>query len=159
MSQQLISRSEHSKLFLREYYFEQTTWVKIFRVVMGPLSILIGVLFYQRFAGYQSTYKIALIFRAFCFLCGFYYIFKPILAILLFWKYFKVIQFVVILRDLELEFQQAGVTSVVLFANYERIMQRGNYYLLELPRKTTTYLRIDQLTEEEKNILNKHLTA
>ncbi|MGI4883578.1 MAG: hypothetical protein ACRYFR_01305 [Janthinobacterium lividum] len=157
VSRQVISRLEHIKLFFYEYYLGRTAWVKWLRIFGGPLMILIGVQFYRRFEVYSSTHKAAVAFGGFSFLYGVYYILKPVMMLSILWRAFKTVGFSVILDEKEIQFQNNEVLSAVQLSAFNKIWRSGNYHLLKLTENTTFYLRANQLTEKEEEILNRHL--
>ncbi|QKG52239.1 hypothetical protein [Hymenobacter sp. BRD67] len=153
MSQQILSKSERIRLFLREYYLGQTTWIKIMRLIGGPLIIGTGVQFYF------NAHRSMVAYGGFCFLYGIYYTLKPLLIIALRPTLFQLLNFTVQVEEGRLKFQEDDAESIIQFKIFKSIRLQAGYYALKLPDKATIYLRTDQLTEEEKSLLTKHLTA
>ncbi|MVN77339.1 hypothetical protein GO988_13470 [Hymenobacter sp. HMF4947] len=151
MSQQILSKSERIRLFLREYYLGQTAWIKTVRLVGGPLIIGAGAEFYF------NAHRSLVAYGGFCFLYGIYYTLKPLLIIAVRPALFQSLNFGVKIGVAELKFQEADAELVVQFKAFKSIRWQTGYYALKLPDKATIYLRTDQLTEEEKGLLNKHL--
>jgi hypothetical protein len=153
MSQQILSKSERIRLFLREYYLGQTTWIKLVRLVGGPLIIGTGVQFYF------NAHRSMVAYGGFCFLYGIYYVLKPFLLIAMRPALFQPLDFRVRINEEDVLFQENDAESVIQFRAFKSIKLMTAYYALKLPDKATIYLRADQLTEEEKSLLTKQLTA
>lgn len=152
MSHQVIHKSERVKLFLREYYSHQRVWVRIMRIVGGPIIIATGLRFYFDFHRSMVAYG------GFCFLYGIYYTLKPLLIIIVRPTLFHKLDFILLVKESELVIQESEIESVVQFKAFASIRILANNYALKLPDKLTLYLRTDQLDKQEQDIINKHLT-
>jgi hypothetical protein len=153
MSQQILRKSERIKLFLREYYLGQTLWLKVVRLIGGPLIIGTGVQFY--FDAHRSM----IAYGGFCFLYGAYYTLKPFLITVLRPTLFQTLSFRLQIDEEKLNFQEDDAESVIYFSAFKSIIIKAGYYELKLPAKATIYLRADQLTKEENTLLTKHLIS
>lgn len=98
-------------------------------------------------------------YGGFCFLYGIYYTFKPLFIVAVRPTLFQGLNFELILKESELVIQESEIESVVQYKAFNRIWTVADYYALKLPDKLTLYLRNDQLDEEERKILRKHLTT
>ena len=153
MSQQTIGKAEKLKLFLREYYLGHSVARNTVRLIGGPLVVGSGVQFYQK------TDKWAVAYGGFCFLYGLYFTLKPFLIIAVRQSAFKATTFEVTVTEQGVSWRFDGGESSVLFAAFRSILRRPTYYTLEVAPTGTVYLFVNQLTEAEKGILDRHLTA
>lgn len=123
------------------------------RIIGGPIIIAIGLHFYF------DLHRSLVAYGGFCFLYGIYYTFKPLLIVAVRPTLFQELDFKLLVKESELIIQEKEIESVVQYEAFNRIWIVADYFALKLPDKLTLYLRNDQLNEEERNTLNKHLTA
>jgi hypothetical protein len=151
MSQQVLSRNERLKLFLREYYLGHTVWINTIRLVGGPLIIATGIQFYYK------AERSAIAYGGFCFLYGIYYLLKPFLIIAVRPSLIQPLSFSISIEEQGIKWQENGDEASIQFSSFQKIAKQSGYYSLKLPEKATIYLRAAQLAEEEKAILNNKL--
>ena len=123
------------------------------RIIGGPLAIGCGIHLYsdsERFAiGYGGS----------CFLYGIYYLLKPALIIATRPSLFQPASFNLHLNEDELTLKEVGATATIRFELFKSVLRHRNYYSVKLPEKMTIYFKESLLNEQEKAILNRHLTA
>ncbi|RYU77209.1 hypothetical protein [Hymenobacter persicinus] len=153
MSYQVITRAERINLFLKEYYFGNSTWTNSVRIVGGPLVIGCGVYLYP------SSLHFAVGYGGFCLVYGIYYLLKPAVIILVRPALFQTAEFDLHLDTEVLTVQERGVKVTVRYDSFKSIRQQSEYYAVKLPEKMTIHFRKSQLTEQEQATLNQHLTA
>ena len=152
MSHQIITRAERIKLFLREYYTGNNTWLNIMRIIGGPLLIGYGIRLYS------DSERFAIGYGGFCFLYGIYYLLKPVLLIAIRRSLFKPASFDLYLNEDELTLREEGATTTIRFELFKSVLQHPEYYSVKLPEGITIYFKVSLLDEQEKTILNQHLT-
>ena len=153
MSHQIITRTERIKLFIREYYTGNTTYINTIRIIGGPLIIGSGIHLYNQ------PKRFAIGYGGFCLLYGIYYLLKPLLIVALRLSLFQSIDFNLTVDEDKLELQDASATTSIQFSSFKSILRHAHYYAVKLPGKMTIYFKSSQLSDEEMTILNKHLTT
>ena len=153
MSHQVITRAERVKLFLKEYYTGNSIWLNIMRMIGGPLVIGSGIHLYF------DSERFAIGYGGFCLFYGIYYLFKPALIIAIRPSLFQPASFNLHLNDDELILQEEGATTKIRFDLFKNISRHPKYYSVKLPGKMPIYFKENLLNEQEKAILDQHLTA
>lgn len=153
MSHQIITRTESIKLFLREYYTGNSAWLNSMRIIGGPALIGFGIHLYF------DSERFAIGYGGFCFLYGIFYILKPILIIAIRSSLFQSVSFDLHITKEELTLREKGASTTIRFDLFKSILRQSKYYSVKLPGKTTIYFKVNLLDEQEKSILDQHLTA
>ena len=153
MSHQLITRTERIKLVLAEYYTSNKAWANVMRIIGGPVLIGYGIRLYS------NTVRFAIGYGGFCFLFGIYYLLKPALLIAIRPSLFQASSFNLHITENELTLQEEGATATIRFDLFKSVLRHSNYYSVKLPDKMTIYFKKSLLDEQEKVILEQHLTA
>src|SRR6476469_9776613 len=153
MSRQTLTRAERTKLFLKEYYTGNKVYTNTIRIIGGPLVICCGMHLYS-----EPT-RFAIAYGGFCLLYGTYYLLKPLLIVLLRPSLFQDVEFNVFVETDKLELQESGTTSTIPFSSFASIKRHSQYYAVKLPGKMTLFLKSNQLSDTEIDLINKHLTA
>ena len=153
MSHQIITRAERIKLFLREYYTGNSVWLNSMRIIGGPVLIGYGIHLYS------DSERFAIGYGGFCFLYGIFYILKPILIIAIRSSLFQLVSFDLYITKEELTLREKGASTTIRFDLFKSILRQSKYYSVKLPDKMTIYFKENLLDEQEKSILNQHLTA
>ncbi|MGI4832512.1 MAG: hypothetical protein ACRYFK_03525 [Janthinobacterium lividum] len=84
---------------------------------------------------------------------------KPLLLIVLRGSLFKTTSFELAVSEEELRGKREGIESVFKLDYFQSIVQRSFYYKLTTKASNVVYLITDQLTQEERRILDNRLTA
>ena len=153
MSHQIITRAERIKLFLREYYTGNSAWLNSMRIIGGPVLIGYGIHLYS------DSERFAIGYGGFCFLYGIFYILKPILIIAIRSSLFQLVSFDLYMTKEELTLREKGASTTIRFDLFKSILRQSKYYSVKLPDKMTIYFKENLLDEQEKSILDQHLTA
>jgi len=72
---------------------------------------------------------------------------------------FQDVEFNVFVETDKLELQESGTTSTIPFSSFASIKRHSQYYAVKLPGKMTLFLKSNQLSDTEIDLINKHLTA
>ena len=153
MSHQIITRAERIKLFLQEYYTGNSAWLNSMRIIGGPVLIGYGIHLYS------DSERFAIGYGGFCFLYGIFYILKPILIIAIRSSLFQLVSFDLYMTKEELTLREKGASTTIRFDLFKSILRQSKYYSVKLPDKMTIYFKENLLDEQEKSILDQHLTA
>ncbi|MBG8553882.1 hypothetical protein [Hymenobacter guriensis] len=153
MSHHTVTRVERIKLFLWDYYFGNSAWTNSVRIIGGPLVIGSGMRLYS------GSTRFALGYGGFCLIYGTYYLLKPAIIILTRPVLFQTTEFDLHMDAESLTMQESGVKVTVRFDSFKSVRRQSKYYAVKLPEKMTIHFKKSHLTEQEKDILNQHLTA
>jgi hypothetical protein len=143
-----ISRKQKLLIFIYEYYFGYNLFIKIIRLLGGPLIFLFGIHFYKM--GYD---KFSIAYSGFCLLFGAYFTFKPLIWILSRWKMYESDKVMIEIDDIKINILEENIKSELSFDLFKRIRERPWYFSLILDTKQKIYLPKNILTDDQIKII------
>ncbi|MFZ0282781.1 MAG: YcxB family protein [Bacteroidales bacterium] len=144
-----ITRKQKVLMFLYEYYFGYNFYIKVMRLIGGPIFILIGINFYK-----MEYDKFSIAYSGFCFLFGIYYTLKPILWILFRWKQYESDKVRIGIDDDRIIIVEENVKSEVKFDLFRKILERPGYFSFFLNNRQKIYLPKSVLTDDQMKIIH-----
>lgn len=144
----ILERATRIRMFILEYYFGGKLWIKIFRILGGPLIILLGWQLYNL----EDRFEIG--YGGFCILYGVYYILKPVLWVLLRLSSFKTTPIVIEVTEDKLKLRDSISNSEVLFSGMQRVLKRKTYYVFEISPSQRIYLPLNFFSQEQHNVIH-----
>jgi hypothetical protein len=95
-------------MFFNEYYFGENFFVKLIRIVGGPVMFFVGRVMYN------NTYdRFGIGYGGVLIALSLYYTFKPIWWVILKWKFYKTIDFLLAVSEEKLIVREDGSESII----------------------------------------------
>ena len=144
MSRITLTKSDRTKIYLKEYYGSKRPFTKYIRLFAGPLILLISVYNY-----YYSDVKWISSLSGFTIVFGIYYILKPFIITLAKPQLFVGYSFDIEILSNKIKLTEDGATSELPFSFFQEVTKRDTFYALKTDKNQVLHLPIDQLDSEE----------
>jgi hypothetical protein len=155
MSKIFLNSSEKKRFFIKEYYRGFKILRLFFWLVATVFFIYYTVFMYQRIPNISNLAPQIVIIGI-----SIYFLFQPFFWFLLKRNQFsKNDRFEISLENESINFtlEDHSETSAVLLKNIKKIIERKDFFLLRFSNNSSVYLPKDQLTNTEKDKLNKFI--
>lgn len=151
MSKIIIGDKEQQQVYLYNYYFWQNTFTGSLRLFGGPIMIFLSIWFYTT----EPVHPI--LFGSILLAYGLYYTLRPFILLYIHREKLDFGVFEVTISSVDISINSENGLHTFDFSDFKKIQKYKQWYALYFTNKSVLILPSNQLTDEEKELLNKRI--